>query len=41
LQTGPRHLDRAQLGEHFVAFKVELSRLTTLLHEVVRVQEGL
>ena len=41
LQTGLRHLGRAQLEEHFVAFKVELSRLTTLLHEVVRVQEEL
>ena len=41
LQTGLRHLGRAQLEEHFIAFKVELSRLTTLLHEVVRVQERL
>jgi adenylate cyclase len=41
LQSGLWHLDRAQLEEHFVAFKVELSRLSTLLHEVVRVQEEL
>ena len=41
LQTGLRHLQNAQLEEHFVTFKVELSRLTTLLQEVVRAQEEL